>query len=352
MKKKLVIFCDYFGNGGIEKISTYIKNNIDKKIFSSQILCTINDSQIYNDKVYSISNKKYKNPIYRFIKTSLNIKKFTKDSDIVNINIHSPIELFYAFLIRNISSKIVVYAHNSDFDNNYLGIKTLIAYVFRYIFCSNDYTYIACSKESAEFCFKKNTKYDIIKNEIDSKKYLYNENRREEIRKKYCIDKKDIVIGNIGRLSKQKNQTFLIKIFMEFIKIKPNSKLFLIGKGKEGSKIKKIINKEKLNKQVFIISEVQNIENMYQMFDFYVSTSKYEGYGLTIYEALCSSLKCFVPKNISSNFSNKNIIEMEFTDSPYDWAKKIEQEIGYKRVICNINNDDKYIRQIEEIYMR
>lgn len=352
MRKKLVIFCDYFGNGGIEKIATYIKNNIDKKIFSSQILCTINNSQIYNDKVYSISNKKYKNPIYRFIKTSLNIKKFTKNSDIVNINIHSPIELFYAFLIRNISSKIIIYAHNSDFDNNYLKIKTLIAYICKYIFCSSKYTYIACSEETAKFCFKKNTKYNIIKNEIDSKKYLYNENKREEIRKKYCIDKKDIVIGNVGRLSKQKNQTFLIKVFIEFRKIEPNSKLFLIGKGKEESKIKKIINKEKLNKQVFIISDIKNIEDMYQMFDFYVSTSKYEGYGLTIYEALCSSLKCFVPKNIASNFSNKNIIEMECVDSPYNWAKKIEQEIGYKRVICNINNNDNYIRQIEEIYMR
>ena len=30
--KKLIIFCDYFGNGGIEKIVTYINKNIDKKL--------------------------------------------------------------------------------------------------------------------------------------------------------------------------------------------------------------------------------------------------------------------------------------------------------------------------------
>ena len=75
--KKLIIFCDYFGNGGIEKIVTYINKNIDKTKFSSQILCTIKNSQIFNDEVCSISNKKYRNPIYRFIKTSFNIKKYT-----------------------------------------------------------------------------------------------------------------------------------------------------------------------------------------------------------------------------------------------------------------------------------
>lgn len=31
--KKLIIFCDYFGNGGIEKIVTYINKNIDKTSF-------------------------------------------------------------------------------------------------------------------------------------------------------------------------------------------------------------------------------------------------------------------------------------------------------------------------------
>ena len=78
MRKRLIIFCDYYGNGGIEKISTYIKRNIDKDKFSTEILCTINNSQLYNDKVQSISNKKYKNPIYRFIKIWILLYHTTK----------------------------------------------------------------------------------------------------------------------------------------------------------------------------------------------------------------------------------------------------------------------------------
>ncbi len=351
MKKRLIIFCDYFGNGGIEKISTYIKENIDKNSFKTEILCTIKNSQIYSENVISMSRKKYKNPIYRFIKTSFNIKKYTKNTDIVNVNIHSPVGLFYAFLLRNSSSKVVVYAHNSNFDNDIFKFKKIIATVFKYLFCSRKYTYIACSKDAAEFCFKKNTRYDVIKGEIDRKRFLYNEEKRKIIREKYNIDENTIVIGNVGRLSKQKNQQFLVRIFAEFNKINPKSKLVIIGSGKEEKNILKLINKYKIESNVCMIKEEKNIENMYQMFDFYVSTSKYEGYGLTIYEALNSSLKCFVPTKVSNNFNSDNIIKVRLNDSPYDWARKINKEIGYKRVVYNLEENDQYIKQIEKIYM-
>lgn len=351
MRKKLIIFCDYFGNGGIEKISTYIKENIDKNKFSTEILCTINNSQIYNDKIQNISNKKYKNPIYRFIKTSLNIKKYTKNADIININIHSPIGLFYAFLVKRKNNKVVVYAHNSNFDNDILKIKTIIANIFKSLFSNNKYKYIASSKDAAKFCFKNRVKYEIVKSEIDRKRFIYNEKKRTETREKYNIEKDTIIIGNVGRLTKQKNQQFLIKIFSEFKKLRPDSKLCLIGTGEEQKNICKLIEQEKLTDDVIMLEQEKHIENIYQMFDCYVSTSKYEGYGLTIYEALSSSLKCFVPTKISHNFNNKNIVKMKINDTPYKWASKINKELNYKRVACNIEENNQYIKQMETIYM-
>lgn len=351
MRKRLIIFCDYFGNGGIEKISTYIKKNIDKDKFSTEILCTIKNSQLYNDKVESISNKKYKNPIYRFIKTSFNIRRYTKNADIININIHSPIGLFYALLVKRKSNKVVVYAHNSSFDNDILKMKTIIASIFRCIFSSKKYRYIASSKETAKFCFKKGVKYEVVKSEIDRKRFIYNEEKRTETRKKYNISEDEIVIGNIGRLTKQKNQQFLIRVFAEFKRLRPNSKLFLIGTGNEQKNICKLIEQEKLTNDVIMLGKEKYIENMYQMFDCYVSTSKYEGYGLTIYEALISSLKCFVPTKVSHNFNDKNIVKMKLNDTPYKWANKINKELNYQRVTYDIEENNQYIKQMESIYM-
>lgn len=351
-KKNIILFCEYWGNGGIEKIISYINHNIDKSKYNPQIITTIKNTQIYSDEVKCISKYKIRNPIYRFIKTIFNIKKVTKGADIVHFNVHSSIGLFYAYLLRKSNAKIIVHAHNSNFDNNIIKIKTLISIIVKKLFCKDKFTYIACSKNAAEFCFDKKMNYTIIENEIDCNGFLYDENKRILARKKYNINLNDIVIGNIGRFQKQKNHKFLIEIYDEFLKLVPNSKLVLIGFGREGKKIQKQIKEKNISKQIMIIKSCVNIDEMYQMFDFYVVPSKYEGYGITIYEALTSSLNCFVSDNVALNFEkDDNLIPISLNDSPRNWAEKIKSYIGYTREKRKCNLKNSYINKIEKIYI-
>lgn len=349
-KKKVIIFCEYFGNGGIERIVSYIKDNINKDKYDIEIVCTINNSQIYDEDVNAITDSKSKSPIFRFIKTITRIKEITKDAEIVHINIHSSIGLFYAFLLKNKTNKIVVHAHNSNFDKDFLKFKTIVSNIFKLLFRSKRYTYIACSKQSEIFCFGKKTNCKILKNELDVSRYIFNENKRKEIREKYKIKDDELVIGNIGRLSKQKNQKFLIEIFSQLKNIYPNSKLFLIGEGKEENNIKRLIKSKQIEKSVIIIDKMKNIEDMYQLFDFYVAPSRYEGYGNTIYEAIFSSLKCLVSKNVSVNFNSDNVIPIELDKSPMYWANKIKENVGYSRTKIENPYNNYYIKEIEKIY--
>ena len=350
-KKKVIMFCEYFGNGGIEKILSYINENLNKEKYSTQIICTIKNTQIYEEDIKSISKFKIRNPIYRFIKTILNIKKVTADADIVHFNIHSPIGLLYAFLIRNTKAKIIIHAHNSNFDNDFLKIKTFIAFIIKKLFLSSKYTYIACSESAALFCFNKKTKYTILKNEIDCEKFIYDEGKRKELRKEYKIGANEIIIGNIGRIEKQKNHEFLIEVFDAFLKKQSNAKLFLVGAGKQEKKIRNLINKKKINDKVIIMNFYSDIQDLYQIFDFYLVTSRYEGYGMTVYEALNSSLLCFVSDKITQNFStNENIIPISLNKTPEEWASKIEEYIGYKREKKLNLSSNNYIKELEKIY--
>ncbi|WDU84534.1 glycosyltransferase [Caloramator sp. Dgby_cultured_2] len=49
----------------------------------------------------------------------------------------------------------------------------------------------------------------------------------------------DFVIGNVARLTYQKNQSFLLNILKELVKLNPNTKLLLIGEGEDKNKLKK-----------------------------------------------------------------------------------------------------------------
>lgn len=334
--KKVAIFCDYYGDGGIEKVVNDIYNNL-KDEYKVDIITTIYNSNIYK-KPITISKSKTKNPIYRFIKTTLNIKKYTKKYDIIHLNIHSPIELFYASLIKN--KKIIIHSHNSGFDKDYLKIKTTISKIFKKLFLKQQYTYIACSKDSYLFTYNKTIKCKIIPNKITN--YPFNIIKRNEMRNKYNI-KDEIVIGHIGRFEEQKNHEFIIKVFKEFNKIYNNSLLFLIGTGNTKNKIIKLLKQENLYNKTVFIDYAKDIGNYYQLFDFFIFPSKYEGYGICLYEALSSSLKTF--STIKTN--DKDSIYLDLNNEK-KWALEIYKNIGYKRTQKQIISE--FDKQINNIY--
>lgn len=58
----------------------------------------------------------------------------------------------------------------------------------------------------------------MIRNSISVDRMAFDENKRKMYRQKLQCDEDTFVIGNIGRLHFQKNQSFCIEVFNEFLK--------------------------------------------------------------------------------------------------------------------------------------
>ncbi len=92
--------------------------------------------------------------------------------------------------------------------------------------------YTACSKNAAAWLFGSSaTTATIIKNGIESERFLFSENRRHLVRHKLNLMEDELVIGHVGRFHIQKNHAFLIEIFAETLKSYPKAKLVLVGDG-------------------------------------------------------------------------------------------------------------------------
>lgn len=345
--KKVILFCDYFGDGGIEKIITFIKKNIPNKDYKISILTTFTDSYLYQDCI-SISKIKSKNPFLRFLMTILNIRRYANDADIVHVNLHSSIELCYACLL-NKKKKIIVHAHNSNFERNPLKIKNFINKIFQVLFNRRRFIYLACSQEASDFCFGKNIESIIIDNKLDGNKFVFNLSVRNKMREEYKISKDTYVLGHVGRFTPQKNQKFLIKIFYEFQKKNANSILFMIGSGSLQPEVINLANRYGIAKKIIILEYTKSIDKYYQMFDAFVFPSLFEGYGICVYEALCASLRCFISATISQNFDkNDNIISISLKEDASYWANKIYENRNYSRFPQKIKGS--FIECIKSIY--
>ena len=102
----------------------------------------------------------------------------------------------------------------------------------------------ACSEDAAKWFYSGETlkKAVVIHNAIDVERMRFDEEKRKAIRTKYGWKDK-YIIGNVGRLHFQKNQSFALDIFAEYLKKNKNALLVLVGQGEDKRMLKEKADK-------------------------------------------------------------------------------------------------------------
>ena len=107
------------------------------------------------------------------------------------------------------------------------------------------------------------------------------------------------IIFSAGRLTKQKNFTYLIDEFSKFSKINKNFVLLILGDGEERKILEKKIKERRLEDKVFLLGHVKNVYKFFKKGEIFVLSSLWEEVGFVMVEAALANL--FI---ISSNCPN------------------------------------------------
>ena len=97
-------------------------------------------------------------------------------------------------------------------------------------------------------------------------------------------------ILHVGRLSHQKNQTFLVKAFALIAKENPDWLLTLVGEGEKRTEIEKLINDLGLDEQVELVGAVTDVDDWYRNSAFLAFPSLWEGFPNALVEAFRQGL--------------------------------------------------------------
>ena len=131
---------------------------------------------------------------------------------------------------------------------------------------------------------------DPIINVSQFKKDLKQENN-ELLKRKYFM--------SVGRLTYQKNFSYLIDEFSEFAKINLNYDLYIFGEGEEKMKLQRQINNKKMNERIFLKGYSKDINLYMKNAESFILSSLWEDPGFVLIEAAMNNL--FI---ISSNCKN------------------------------------------------
>ena len=107
------------------------------------------------------------------------------------------------------------------------------------------------------------------------------------------------IILSAGRLTKQKNFSYLINEFTEFCKKNDQFILVILGEGEERKKLEKNIREKKLDNRIFLLGHKNDIFTYMKKSELFVLSSLWEEPGFVIVEAALSNLYI-----VSSNCPN------------------------------------------------
>lgn len=127
-----------------------------------------------------------------------------------------------------------------------------------------------------------------------------------------CDNKRAICVG---RLNEQKGYEYLIDAWSIVAKKHPDWRLDVFGAGEIKTELQQMINSKGINMSFILNEPVSNIMEEYLESSLYIMSSRYEGFGMVLIEAMacgvpCVSFDCpFGPSDIISNGEDGYIVE-------------------------------------------
>ncbi|MGL9893706.1 glycosyltransferase [Enterococcus mundtii] len=335
--------------GGIGAVVKNYQSHFNEKIIFDYLLFSNEKDGEFDAFVKKLGSNVYVLPALEMknlfvLKTAVKkfFEQYSNNYDIAHIHTVNIAFLVAKYAKRSGIKNIIAHSHATKFsDKKINSIRNRLLCVNLKKLCTD---FIACSSEAGYFLFGKRFmemhKVNILKNAIDIKKFEFSLEKRKKIRSEFKL-KDEVVFASIGRLSKQKNQKFLIDIFNEIHKELPNSKLLIVGEGQELENLKAKSEKLGLNNEVIFTGSRNDIDFILSGIDIFLMPSLYEGLPVIGVEALSSGLPCIFSDEISKEFQSEKSYYISLNNSSLEWAKQIIN-------IVNINID-RNLSQTEEM---
>lgn len=323
--------------GGAESMIMNLYRKIDKRVIQFDFVIHTDGDGYYSAEVESKGGHVFKAPHYKGINHFQYMKWWSdffihhKEYQILHCHIRS-IAAIIVPIAKNNGLITIVHSHSTS---NGMGIKAKIKNIMQLpIRYQADY-FFACSQRAGEWLFGKkacrSSRYRFVPNAIDMHRFFFNPQIREQVRRELHLEGKKVV-GNIGRVEKPKNQSFLLDILYEMVKTDDSVRLLLVGDGRLLEQMKKKVHRLKLDDFVVFTGMRDDVDRIYQAMDVFVFPSLWEGLPVSVVEAQASGLYCFVSNRITTDVKlTKRIKYIALERGTSDWAELIRKSLEYER---------------------
>lgn len=299
--KKIAIFVNDLKVGGIQKSIVNLLNMINSQ-YEIDLYVFDKDPFYQIPKNINVIYLKRPSSLYKFIPFEI-VKRIMK-IDVNNTDYDIAID-FDSYQMHTAmgaltcnAKKRAIWIHNDI----QMKLKEELKYRILHYFFKNKYKYfdIYCAvSDGALKSFQnlndyKNKKCVVIPNIIDTKEIKEKVKEKSQLK----VNNKIINIVTVGRLCHQKGIDIMLNNIKILLEQRDDFRLYIIGDGPDRKKLEGLANKLNLDQYVTFLGNQKNPYKYLKEMDVFYLSSRYEGQGMVILEALSVGLDIVIPKHL------------------------------------------------------
>ena len=316
--------------GGVEATVMNHYRHIDRSRVQFDFIAQTDSTVVPREEIESLGGRvffvpPYKNPI-AYVNACRRLFKDIKP-DIVHSNMNA-VSMFTLMAAKQAGVKIRI-AHSHSTSNPAERGKTLVKNMLRPFSRVYPTHYAACSDYAARWLFGDKLvdsgAVHLIRNAIDLDQFSYSQQARSQKRSELGIQPDQLVVGQVGRLCFQKNQSFSLKVFAELLKRVPDAVLIIVGDGDSRGELEYQTRSLGITNRVRFLGVRADVAELYSLFDVLLFPSTYEGLGMAAIEAQATGLSVIASDHVPNEAGviPRLMQRLSLDEPPAYWADQI-----------------------------
>lgn len=326
-KIKVCYYIEHWASGGIEAFITNTLEGANLSGYSVDIVAAKICESIYTERLAMLGVSFYElSGALRSPKNSALFRARLREGkyDILHLHIFHGVALELAAIAKSEGVPVrIAHSHGAGLRNSVTRWLKLILHRLGAFFYGGAVTErLACSVEAGRFLFG-NSPVRVIKNGIDTDKFLFNKAVREAVRAELGVGE-GVLVGHVGRISPEKNHRFLIEVFAKYKKINKDAKLILIGEGEGRSELEEYARELGIAEDIIWVGASKRVPDLLFAMDIFLFPSTVEGLGIAAIEAQAAGLPVITSDRVPEAARlSESAVALPISDAD-SWATSID----------------------------
>lgn len=329
--------------GGVETLLHTFYECFDREQFHFDVACFSHADGVYRELfeeqgcgIIALPSKKHFFRCLKELRQVLREKKY----DIVHVHQDdlSFLSILAAWLekvpVRIVHSHLGKYPHSLP--------RAAVSAITNPIMFRMANGYFACSEKAKEEFYPRRLqdRVFIMQNGIPTERFRFSAEARKDVREEFGFGDDQTVIGNIARMTEQKDPLFLVEVFRILHEEHPEVRLLFVGDGVLRETVEDRVAAYGLGDVCVFAGARNDAWRFYSALDVFVLPSAYEGLGISFVEAQVNGLPTYASLDVPAETRISDQIEyLPKEEGPKLWARRILASGGRETdAVC----DDRY----------